>query len=231
MSKRDWSKIVNEPMSTIVGQTGEWRRSKKFETGWGNFAEKLMLIVSEAVEVLEARGNIEAYSKMILFFKVGDIQETAEALQSHLKNYIEEWVDIMVRTIELIEACGLSIDESALSADMLLSGIKPSFLVDGRVSLDMLLQSIDGRFQTVVTNASRAMEAFRDVKLETIDDDIVPLNDTRSKEAVEEINRRLGRIVISCIRAIRDIGEKWPECYAEKMTKNEQRAERHGHER
>lgn len=73
-------------MQEIIEQIGDWRRKQGFETGWGNMPEKLMLVVTEVSEAMEAYRN---YDRI---------------------NFAEEVADTIIRLFDICDAMGIDIE-------------------------------------------------------------------------------------------------------------------------
>ena len=78
----------------------DWRIKKKFDTGWNNVPEKLMLIVTELAEAMEA------YRKMTInpcpvFYKVDEYSD----------NFKEELADTTIRIMDLCGSLGIDLEE------------------------------------------------------------------------------------------------------------------------
>lgn len=222
--ERDWDELVKCDLSVIQRATGEWRCSKGFETGWKNFAEKLMLIVTEASEAMDALVELESLRLKLKRPSLGELPDVAQKYIHYLDNYIEEWVDAMVRILDLADACRLNLRATRE---------KPYPPMRHRDPCDHDDLSVSGRAQLVIFVhwMSDAMEKFRDVRLmrPSAGDPLVPgPDDMGSVYAIEEaLSDALGAAIV----AIRDVGEEWEPHYAAKMKKNEGRPEKHGRER
>jgi NTP pyrophosphatase (non-canonical NTP hydrolase) len=227
----------------LVQETGNWRREKGFDTGWHNFAEKLMLIVTEVDEVREAKDKLSGFwfemshpcmsrGEAPLEPKgLAKMEDVYEDFSATLANYVEEWVDVIVRTFDLCEACCLSPVVQRRSGDdamLLMSGISVADISRGPVGVGRILEAI--------RCLSGAMEDFRDVKMAKENSDGVSLvvpefGDEKTEAKVKSIEEWLSGVVSVCTWAIEDLGVSWTDEYAKKMNKNEGRAPKHGRER
>jgi hypothetical protein len=219
---RDWGKIVEtQNPNHIAKMTGEWRRGKGFETGWPNFAEKLMLIITEGDEAMEALDGMRAAHQVISqpqFHRLGD---ACQKLMHYLENYVEEWVDVMVRIFDLVDACELELDSLDTYGDgPTAQPIPQAELVSSRGMV---------RFTLLCRALSNAMEVFRDVTFEA--NGFVPQDSDENNKRVEDIGRWLSNAALVAAHAIEDVGVYWEKPYAAKMEVNEGRPKRHGRQR
>lgn len=79
-------------LNDLIAQLVEWRKSKGFETGWDNFAEKCMLIVTEVSEAVEAHRALDVNS---LHNEGADVDHIGEEL-----------ADVFIRWADLIGSLG-----------------------------------------------------------------------------------------------------------------------------
>ncbi len=214
MSDRNWEELVKGDPSEIAAATTEWREEKGFVTGWGNFAEKLMLVVTELNEMNDAIENFEKSMDMLLNPKEGELLLNAACLHGNLANYAEEWVDAMVRTMDLAGACKLNVVIGERS------GTLPNIF-----PLDAAMREVSAnRFRESIRGLSRAMEAFRDVKLDES-------GESFGDGGIAEIEGGLSGVLTQCVGACQDLGIDWREIYGSKMIANEKRPSKHGRQR
>jgi len=246
MSDRNWFEIVGEGVSSVeayrVGgapepidvdaiaqATGAWRRSKKWETGWGNFSEKLMLVVTEIGEASEAAEAARKCWRGFIEGRRSDTRVLVQLFHAAVNNYVEEWVDVMVRLFDLIQACDLA--PPLRWRESLRALFKPFAFEGSEAPLDM---AISGGFLTFQNEAIRsltaAMEVFRDVKLgSTPENGVAPF--VGQGDSIEILAGHLFDVLDVCAQAIAALGEYWPTIYAEKMEHNEKRPTKHGRQR
>lgn len=217
MSKRDWGKIIECGFEDIVEKTGDWRRSKGFDTGWGNFSEKLMLILTEVAEVVEAEEIILRSQKAVSGFHIGRIGNACDDLKVFSNNYIEEWIDVMVRIFDLVDACGIDIDRVPML------GIQGTAEVFTMFPLE---KQMNKYLRDILLSISGAMEAFRDIELTEDESGVSVLPE--SGVALSKISLCLSRAARVAMGAITATGACWEIWYAVKMTKNEGRKKKHG---
>ena len=222
--ERIWrDEIVNSrDVERIIKETGNWRRSKGFETGWFNFGEKIALIVSEIDEAWQAKENVEeTYDKFdqCSMSGAGDI---SKVLITHLGNYVEEWIDVMVRVFDLAEACDLALVIYPRAPELPITINRTVFST----------YSI-GRVREAIKTSCAALETFRDITLFLGDSvvGVIPGEVEENKKLIEQLEHWLSGVASVASWAVQDVGKSWWEMYAEKMEKNEARAPKHGRKR
>jgi len=232
MTERNWTEITNHndgrlQLSAIIEATGEWRRSKGFETGWQNFAEKLMLVVTEITEASEAARTARACWRSLGVVRGNSKIGYATQFGYAIENYAEEWIDVMVRIFDLIEACRLVMPDGSTFPPL----TRPPFGADGATPIGEIFDL--GFYQQqdrAIESLSRAMEVFRDVKIGTTPEHgAAPLVGQRDR--IDSLSLFLFQAAAIAAEAIGRLGEEWPRLYAEKMVKNEGRPTKHGRER
>jgi len=221
--ERDWSAIVVKGVGAMIANTGDWRRGKGFDTGWDNFGEKLMLVVTEVSEAMEAADSVVAHLKTILGGGRDSVLEGATLYREAIVNYTEEWTDVLVRLFDLCEACDLGIEDPEIPDEI---EALPS-LVGGQFS-----SRATTRGMMTIRALSNAMEAFRDMSLvRGAQGTMVVGGDYKTIEAKRLLERWLSAAVLVCAHAIEEMGVSWLYEYAEKMEKNEGRPAKHGRQR
>lgn len=222
---RNWDEIMDtQNPEHIAEMTGAWRRSKGFETGWPNFAEKLMLIITEGDEAMDALDGMRAAHKVIGCPQIHRLGDACTKLGLYMENYVEEWVDVMVRIFDLVDACGLEVDDIESYGDGPTAQPIPHAELLGERGIV--------RFTMLCRALSHAMECFRDVKLVTdIQGEVAPEDSESNTEAIENIGHWLSNALLVSAHAIEDMGVYWEKPYAAKMRVNEQRPARHGRQR
>lgn len=241
MSNREWTEIMGLmpggafdtgaplPVAEIVKATGEWRRSKEFETGWPNFAEKLMLVVTEVGEASEAARKARiCASAMRGGGAPGSLLEAGTQFSAAIKNLAEEWIDVMVRLFDLIDGCELPLD---ISFNGPLEILEQPWRSEGEETLTTIGEILDREFyrsQDLVIGAlTNAMETFRDMRL--TEQRAAPIE--LQEEKLEVLALFLYTAAALSGEAVAVLGEDWPTHYARKMAKNEIRSVRHGRQR
>jgi len=218
---RDWEKIVavlDEDAGEIAKKTAEWREEKGFETSWDNFAEKLMLVVTEVSEVNEGADAAILSFQSISNARNSDMLKThADALTKHVDNYVEEWIDVMVRVMDLAGSCNIPV------------AVNPRSLADETdTQLEVVLvQYSHERSREVVRLLSKGMEVFRDIVLED-DEGVVKPQDWHH---VDEMSQWLSAVLGIAAGGVNDLGRSWKNEYARKMITNEGRKPKHGRQR
>lgn len=216
---RDWGRIVDN-LDDVIKATTEWREEKGFDTGWMNFSEKLMLIMTEVSEAADAAANAtEALGMLLAPRKVKEIKEFANTLGSHAMNYVEEWVDTMVRVADLAGACDLRVTIEPSPGDAQEGSLPLGEVFERRADLHVV---------EALRQATGAMEVFRDVRLLVVPGgDLGPENPDHKAE----LGKWLSGILSVAAWAIEGLGEDWRPHYAAKMKRNEARPVKHGRQR
>jgi len=221
-STRDWEKIAeSKDIGSLIIGTGDWRREKGFETGWANFAEKLMLIITELNETTEAFNRECSYNEIPCLSYLGIDED----------NYVEEWIDVAVRTIDLIEACNIGIGKG--TADIIRKEYSESItdliLKEDYESREAFYDDNVYNCWSATSDLAKAMEAFRDINLKEINGKMQPYGPTNG--AVDTIRSCLSNVVYATYSTVRERNRSWWSEYARKMKKNEQRPAKHGRKR
>jgi hypothetical protein len=222
--ERIWrDEIVNsKDVERIIKETGNWRRSKGFETGWHNFGEKIALIISEIDEAWQAKENVEeAYGKFEQC-SLPYVYDLSNALITHIENYVEEWIDVMVRVFDLAEACDLPLVIYPRAPELPITINRTVFSA----------YSI-GRVREAIKTSCAALETFRDIdlRLGEVGKGLVPEESEENKKLIESLEHWLSGVASVASWAVQDVGKSWWEMYAEKMEKNEARVPKHGRKR
>lgn len=113
-------------LHALQKRLGEWRRSKEFETRWENVPEKLMLVVTELGEAMEAYRHLDV--PLIIATDNGhklDGQKDGEGVQLvWLENFGEELADAAIRILDLCDALDIDL-QSAICWKMALNEMRP----------------------------------------------------------------------------------------------------------
>ena len=205
---RDWDSLAKaKDLDQLIKHTGDWRREKGFETGWGNFPEKLMLIITELAETTEAFK--EEYSKLL----------NSKMITLDEDNFAEEWIDVGVRVIDLIDACGLEVTGSV--KDTMVKHSVAEYCCEMGIQYPTSIENADTCWESTLFLAT-AMEKFRDVDINKIDPD---------SAAIKIISKCLSSILYESFCVVERLQRDWWEEYADKMEKNEKRVSKHGRKR
>lgn len=87
---------------------GEWRERKQFVTSWYNVPEKLMLIVTELAEAMEAYRHLP--EDVLRWLAVGGSEPPAQdKWLEHEENFEVELADTMIRMLDLCGALRIPI--------------------------------------------------------------------------------------------------------------------------
>lgn len=107
-------------------QVGVWRRSKGFETNWKNTPEKLMLIVTELGEAMEAYRHLKSdFLGHIAEHKADTPIEWADPTQFlFLANFGEELADTVIRILDLADALAVDL-QSTIAWKMAVNELRP----------------------------------------------------------------------------------------------------------
>ena len=118
-----WRKQTGGRIEALCNQIGLWRRAQGFQTHWQNVPEKLMLIVTEVSEAMEALRYLRP--DFISALEQG-IDRSVDAEQDCiLKNFEEELADAVIRIADLSEALRLDL-ESAIYKKMAKNETRPN---------------------------------------------------------------------------------------------------------
>lgn len=107
-----------------------WRQGKGFETGWTNVPEKLMLIVTELSEAMEAYRKLSDEDLCVLAnrrmtrmsgIRGGSLSDASEAA---IFNFEEELADAAIRLLDLTASLDIDIEE-AISEKMQINEGRP----------------------------------------------------------------------------------------------------------
>jgi NTP pyrophosphatase (non-canonical NTP hydrolase) len=92
----------------------KWRRNKGFRTDWGNVPEKLMLIVTELSEAMEAYRHIPLDEGIAMVtddgFHVHPIAPDCPKDDKNLLNFSEELADTAIRLFDLATALDINLE-------------------------------------------------------------------------------------------------------------------------
>jgi len=105
VSRRDYS-ICKGKFQEVCNLVRDWRKGKGFKTGWGNVPEKLMLLVTELSEAMEAFRKIPLHST-----RGCGMQPDCGSEDQSVANFREELADTLIRLMDL--AASLDIDLEA----------------------------------------------------------------------------------------------------------------------
>ncbi|MCK4260334.1 MAG: hypothetical protein KAX49_15260 [Halanaerobiales bacterium] len=207
---RNWKEITEaRDVNRLIEATGEWRKEKGFHTGWDNFAEKLMLIITELAES-DAAFDI-----------------VARELTIDYDNLTEEWIDVCVRIFDLMEACGLTAKPDLIK--VLLEKVDEEIREDYKYAIEEenLMENNKKNCWSSTLQIADAMEEFRDV---TIKAGTAEINN-KTQVKIQNITKSLFNVIIEAYFVVELLGKSWWETYCLKMEKNEKRTSKHGRQR
>lgn len=107
-----WKNKVDLGMNALAKAIEVWRRDKGFCTNWENVPEKLMLVVTELSEAMEAYRQLPRDGSM-----------TLEHMGVH-NNFVEELADAHIRLLDLSASLSLDI-EHAIAHKMAVNSTRP----------------------------------------------------------------------------------------------------------
>ena len=91
-------------MNQLAQEIASWRERKGFETSWLNVPEKLMLIVTELAEAMEA------YRHIIFSGTLG-----TPVPSEWVDNFREELADTLIRTLDLTASLDINIEDEVIT--------------------------------------------------------------------------------------------------------------------
>lgn len=96
-------------LDVLAEKIGEWRRRKQFDTSWFIVPEKLMLVVSELGEAMEAFRHLP--KPIVRWLDAGPGQEPPESGEWCVweENFEEEIADTFIRLFDLCDALRIPI--------------------------------------------------------------------------------------------------------------------------
>lgn len=118
--RREQDEVLFIRLNKAGRDVAAWSESKGFETGWGNLPEKLMLIVTEVSEAMEAFRDIklEVVENNPLPYqrdKPVDLvhQPVSEIVNDKLVNELaSELGDVIIRVISLAHSLGFDLESA-----------------------------------------------------------------------------------------------------------------------
>lgn len=106
--------MINRLCKEIV----TWREGKGFETSWRNVPEKLMLIVTEVSEAMEAFRRIKISDVNETWTRIGVSDQKSE---EYLENFREELADTAIRLFDLCGSLGIDLEQE-ITKKMVING-------------------------------------------------------------------------------------------------------------
>lgn len=206
---RQWDEIVFGDSELIALKTAEWRKEKGFVTGWENFPEKLMLVITEVSEVNDgADAAVRALQMVVDPNDPSALKMACGELVEYVDNYMEEWIDVMVRVMDIAGSCGIPVT------------IKPRNIEEPADLRTILIEHCGERSKEVMRLLSKGMEVFRDIVLGAV----------RPNQIIE-MGELLSGVLSVSAGGVHDLGRSWKTEYAKKMKANEKRKPKHGRQR
>lgn len=103
---------LSEDLNEIAVQISIWRANKGFDTNWSNCPEKLMLVVTELGEAMEAYRKLSQKTLNYCGYHGGShlpAQELPEEQYRILTNFREEIADTFIRLLDMVGSFGIDI--------------------------------------------------------------------------------------------------------------------------
>lgn len=107
-------------LRTLISNIAVWRKEKGFISGWGNVPEKLMLMVTELSEAMEAYRKIPLKQTR----QLNGTRPDCDNDNKYLTNFREELADAAIRLFDLAEACQIDL-EAEIERKMLINEDRP----------------------------------------------------------------------------------------------------------
>jgi len=123
---RVWKELIEGNLDEMQKEVGNWRRAKGFKTNWNNVPEKLMLIVTELSEAMEAYRHIDLEvleNKLPISAEATPTMEQATCI-TWWNNFEEEIADTVIRILDLCDALGIPLTEHVY-AKMAVNELRP----------------------------------------------------------------------------------------------------------
>jgi NTP pyrophosphatase (non-canonical NTP hydrolase) len=124
---REYS-ICGGKFQVLCELISEWRSDKGFDTHWKNVPTKLMLIVTELSEAMEAYRHLDERTLNFCEHHGGGpglpSQELAENQYEILMNFREELADALIRLMDLTGSLGIDL-EAEMVAKMAVNEGRP----------------------------------------------------------------------------------------------------------
>lgn len=104
-------------LNRVAANIVEWRKRKGFSSGWHNMPTKLMLMVTELAEAMEAFRHFE--DRTINYLQEHEPQRLSKLPQAHqlsaeqlgyVTNFCEEMADVVIRILDTASSCGIDLE-------------------------------------------------------------------------------------------------------------------------
>jgi NTP pyrophosphatase (non-canonical NTP hydrolase) len=118
---RFWLNETKQGMSILGANIASWRADKGFETHWKNVPTKLMLVVTELGEAMEAYRHL---TDKTLNHCMATATISDEKQIEWLANFKEELADTVIRLLDLTGSLGIDIDH-AVAEKMVVNEARP----------------------------------------------------------------------------------------------------------
>lgn len=108
----------SDDLNSIAESIADWRARKGFNTHWRNCPEKLMLVVTELGEAMEAYRHLTDQTLSLLHsgaisgemgLYAGDLDSGQRAIA---ENFAEEIADTFIRLLDMTGSLGIDISDS-----------------------------------------------------------------------------------------------------------------------
>jgi len=109
---------LSNDLNSVAAAIANWRSRKGFDTHWGNCPEKLMLVVTELSEAMEAYRHLTEQTLDLL--QSGAVSEEMGLYTGNLdsgqraivENFAEEMADTFIRLLDMVGSLGIDISDS-----------------------------------------------------------------------------------------------------------------------
>ena len=96
-----------DSLSEVTAYIVAWRQRKKFETSWFNVPEKLMLVVTELSEAMEAYRKLSMRELGWLALRADGLDVDGVEPEA-FENFKEELADALIRLLDLCGSLGIN---------------------------------------------------------------------------------------------------------------------------
>ncbi len=113
-------------LNKLAKQIVAWRIRKGFRTDWSNMPEKLILIVTEIAEAMEAYRGVDSNHLSSFYGRLHVNRKPKKHLGSYKKfeNFKEELADAVIRILDITGTMGIDI-EAEIKRKMKKNNMRP----------------------------------------------------------------------------------------------------------